>query len=341
LRLERFNASPRFATGDNTMQRRTLTTGLALSLLAPLLAQAQGAYPNKPVRLIVPAAPGGGADFLARIVGTRLQEQTGQSFVIDNRAGASGTIAADLTAKSAPDGYTMLLGQSTSIAIAPHLYPKLPYDTLRDLKPVTLVAEVPNMLVVHPSVQANSVREFIALAKAKPGSLNYGSAGNGAPSHLAGAMFNGAAGVDLVHVPYKGAGPALNDLVSGQIQVMFAPMVAAMPQVKSGKLRALAVTSAKRSPAVPDVPTLAESGLPGFAIVSWFGFFVPAATPQAVVDKLHQETVKALKHPDTVERFAKEGAEPEGNTPAEFAAYVQQESARYAKVVKDNNIKAD
>jgi tripartite-type tricarboxylate transporter receptor subunit TctC len=326
----------------NARIARTFGGALALALMLPLAATAQtAAYPSKPVRLIVPAAPGGGADFLARIVGTRLQEQTGQSFVIDNRAGASGTIAADLTAKSPADGYTLLLGQSTSIAIAPHLYQKLPYDTMRDLKPVTLVAEVPNMLVVHPSVPASSVREFIALAKAKPGTLNFGSAGNGAPSHLAGEMFKGAAGVDLVHVPYKGAGPATNDLVAGQIQVMFAPMVAVLPQVKAGKLRALAVTSAKRSPAVPDVPTLAESGLNGFAIVSWFGFFVPAATPQPIVDKLFQETVKALKNPDTIERFAKEGAEPEGLTPAQFATYVQQESARYAKVLKDNNIKAD
>jgi tripartite-type tricarboxylate transporter receptor subunit TctC len=326
----------------NARIARTLGGALALALMLPLAATAQtAAYPSKAVRLIVPAAPGGGADFLARIVGARLQEQTGQSFVIDNRAGASGTIAADMTAKAPADGYTMLLGQSTSIAIAPHIYQKLPYDTMRDLKPVTLVAEVPNMLVVHPSVPANSVREFIALAKAKPGTLNFGSSGNGAPSHLAGEMFKTAAGVDMVHVPYKGAGPAANALIAGQIQVMFAPMVAVLPQVKAGKLRALAVTSAKRSAAVPDLPTLAESGLADFAIVSWFGFFVPSATPPAVIDKLYQETIKALKNPDTIERFAKEGAEPEGLTPAQFATYVQQESARYAKVLKDNNIKAD
>ncbi len=307
----------------------------------PAPAQAQGVYPNKPVRLIVPAAPGGGADFLARIIGNRLTEQTGQSFVIDNRAGASGTMAADLTAKAAADGYTVLLGQSTSIAIAPHLYAKLPYDTLRDLRPVTLVAEVPNILVVHPSVPAQTVKELIALAKAKPGTLNFGSAGNGAPSHLAGEMFKSAAGVSMVHVPYKGAGPATNDLLAGQIQVMFAPMVAVLPQVKAGKLRALAVTSAKRSPAVPELPTLLEAGLQDFAIVSWFGLFVPVATPQPIVDKLYQETLKALRNPETVERFAKEGAEPEGLSPAQFLAYVQHESARYAKVVRDNQIKAD
>ncbi len=322
---------------------RLMGVAAALVLLqAPVAAQApSAAYPNKPVRLIVPAAPGGGADFLARIISTKLTEQTGQSFVVDNRAGASGTIAADLTAKAPADGYTLLLGQSTSIAIAPHLYGKLPYDTMRDLRAVTLVAEVPNILVVHPSVPAQSVKELIALAKAKAGTLNFGSAGNGAPSHLAGEMFKSAAGVNLVHVPYKGAGPAVNDLLAGQIQIMFAPMVAVLPQVKAGKLRALAVTSAKRSAAVPELPTLAESGLADFAIVSWFGFFVPMATPQAVVDKLHQETLKALKNPETIERFSKEGAEPDGMAPTPFGSYVQQESARYAKVVKDNNIRAD
>jgi len=321
---------------------RAWACALVLPLLLPLSASAQtGAYPNKPVRLIVPAAPGGGADFLARIVSTKLQEQTGQSFVVDNRAGASGTIAADLTAKAPADGYTLLLGQSTSMAIAPHLYAKLPYDTLRDLRAVTLVAEVPNILVVHPSVPAKTVKELIALAKAKPGTLNFGSAGNGAPSHLAGEMFKGAAGVDMVHVPYKGAGPSVNALLAGQIQVMFAPMVAVLPQVKAGRLTALAVTSARRSPAIPELPTLIESGLDGLAIVSWFGFFVPAATPQPVVDKLYQETVKALKAADTIERFAKEGAEPSGMAPAEFTTYVAQESARYAKVLKDNGIKLD
>ncbi len=315
---------------------------LPLALLLPLGALAQtAAYPTKSVRLVVPAAPGGGADFLARIVSTKLQEQTGQSFVVDNRAGASGTIAADLTAKAPADGYTVLLGQSTSMAIAPHMYAKLPYDTLRDLTAVTLVAEVPNMLVVHPSVPANTVRELIALAKARPELLNFGSAGNGAPSHLAGEMFKTAAGVKLTHVPYKGAGPAVNDLVAGQIQVMFAPMVAVLPQVKAGRLKALAVTSAKRSMAVKDLPTLAESGLPGFEISSWFGLFVPAATPAAVVERLHAETVKALKSPDVIERFGREGAEPVGNTSAEFTAYVGAEFTKFGKVVKDNNIKAD
>ncbi|MDQ2780045.1 MAG: tripartite tricarboxylate transporter substrate binding protein [Pseudomonadota bacterium] len=320
----------------------TLGASLGLGLLSPTTASAQSAaYPNKPVRLIVPAAPGGGADFLARILGAHLQEQTGQGFVIDNRGGASGTIAADATAKAPADGYTVLMGQSTSIVIAPHLYTQLGYDTLRDLRPVTLVAEVPNMLVVHPSVPANSVKELIALAQAKPDYLNFGSAGNGAPSHLAGEMFKSAAGVNMVHVPYKGAGPAVKDLLGGQIQVMFAPIVAVLPLVKSGALRALAVTSPKRSAAAPEVPTMIESGLPSLSIVSWFGLFVPTATPQAVVDKLYREAAKALQNSDTIKSFAKEGAEPVGNTPAEFDTYVRQEYARYGKLLKDNNIKAN
>ena len=298
-------------------------------------------YPSKPVRLIVPAAPGGGADFLARIVGVKLGEAMGHSVVIDNRAGASGTIAADATAKSAGDGYTVLMGQSTSIVIAPQLYQKLSYDTLRDLRPVTLVAEVPNVMVVHPSVPANSVKELIALAKARPDSLNYGSSGNGAPSHLAGEMFKSATGTRLVHVPYKGAGPAVNALIAGEIQVMFAPIVAVLPQVKAGRLRALGLTSAARSAAVPDLPTLAESGLTGYEISSWFGLFVPSSTPAAVVDKLYRETARVLKLPDVIERFAKEGAEPVGSAPADFNNYVRQEFVKYAKVIKDNGIKAD
>jgi tripartite-type tricarboxylate transporter receptor subunit TctC len=298
-------------------------------------------FPSRSIRLIVPAAPGGGADFLARIVGLKLSEAMSQPVVIDNRAGASGTIAADLTAKSAGDGYTVLMGQSTSIVIAPLIYQKLNYDTLRDLKAVTLVAEVPNVLVVHPSVPANSVKELIALAKAKPGMLNFGSSGNGAPTHLAGEMFKAATGTSFVHVPYKGAGPAANALIAGEVQVMFAPIVAVLPHVKSGRLRALAVTSAARSAAAPELPTLAESGLTGYDISSWFGLFVPSSTPDAVVEKLYRETARLLKTQDVIDRFSKEGAEPVGSTPANFNNYVRQEYVKYAKVIRDNGIKAD
>ncbi len=321
------------------------TTFLRWSLAAASLCLAGAAlandFPSKPIRLLVPAAPGGGADFLARIVSVKLSEALGQSVVVDNRAGASGTIAADATAKAAGDGHTLLLGQSTSIVIAPQLYPRLPYDTLRDLKPVTLVAEVPNILVVNNSVPAANLKELIALAKAKPDTLNFGSAGNGAPSHLAGEMFKTATGTRLTHVPYKGAGPAVNALLSGEIQIMFAPMVAVLPQVKSGRLRALGVTSARRSASIPELPTLAESGLSGYEISSWFGFFVPASTPTAVVDRIHRETARVLKMPDVVERLGKEGAEPVGSSPAEFSTYVRNEFGKYSKVIKDNGIKAD
>ena len=285
---------------------------IRLQLAAAMLCLAGAAfaneYPAKSIRLIVPAAPGGGADFLARIVGVKLGE---------------------------------LVGQSTSIVIAPQLYPKLPYDTLKDLKAVTLVAEVPNVMVVHPSVPASTVKELIALAKAKPDMLNFGSSGNGAPSHLAGEMFKSATGTRLVHVPYKGAGPAVNALLAGEIQVMFAPIVAVLPQVKAGRLRALGVTSAKRSAAAPDLPTLAEAGLTGYEISSWFGLFVPASTPNAVVDKLYKDTLRVLKSPDVLERFAKEGAESVGNSPADFNNYVRAEFVKYNKVIKDNGIKAD
>ncbi len=316
-----------------------------LALIATVLPFAGMAmsqdFPNKSIRLIVPAAPGGGADFLARIVGIKLSEAMSQPVVIDNRAGASGTIAADMTAKAVGDGYTLLMGQSTSIVIAPQVYQKLNYDTLRDLKPVTLVAEVPNVLVIHPSVPANSVKELIALAKAKPGMLNFGSSGNGAPTHLAGEMFKTATGTNLIHVPYKGAGPAANALISGEIQVMFAPIVSVLPHVKSGRLRALAVTSVARSAAAPELPTLAESGLIGYDISSWFGLFVPSSTPDAVVEKLYRETARLLKSQDVIDRFSKEGAEPVGSTPAQFNNYVRQEYVKYTKVIKDNGIKAD
>lgn len=298
-------------------------------------------YPDRSIRLIVPAAPGGGADFVARIVGAKLTESMGQPVVIDNRAGASGTIAAESTAKAAADGHTLFMGQSTSVVIAPQLYAKLGYDTLRDLTPVTLVARVPNVLVVHPGLAASSVAELIALAKVRPGFLNFGSAGNGAPSHLAGEMFKTAAGVTMVHVPYKGAGLAVNALLAGEIQVMFAPSVAVLPQVKAGRLRALAVTSAVRSPAMPDLPTLSESGLPGYDISSWFGLFAPAQTPGPVIDKLFRETARALQSPDVRERLSREGAEPVASSPAEFGAYVRSEFAKYAKLVKDTGIKPD
>jgi tripartite-type tricarboxylate transporter receptor subunit TctC len=317
------------------MKFRLACCALATAL-APTIATAD--YPEKPVRMIVPAAPGGGADFVARAIASSLGVNLGQPVIIENRAGASGTIGAELTAKAAPDGYTLLMAQSTSVTIAPHIYKKLNYDTLTDFAPVTLAALAPNILVVHPSVPANSVKELIALARAKPGALNFGSSGSGAPSHLAGEIFNSMAGVDMVHVPYKGAGLAVTALLGGTIQVMFAPMVAVMTQVKANRLRALGVTSTKPSQTAPDLPTIADSGLTGYEISSWFGIFAPARTPQAIVERLFQETAKVLKQAEIKERFAQEGAEPVGNTPKEFNAYVRAEYVKYAKVVKDTGV---
>jgi len=298
-------------------------------------------YPDKPIKILVPAAPGGGADFIARTMSNRLTEAFGQSIVIENRAGASGTIAAELMTKSAPNGYTILLAQSTLTVIAPHLYKKLNYDTLKDMVPVTMVAQMPFMMVVHPSIPANNVKELIAYAKAKPGELNFSSSGNGAGSHLAGEMFNGATGLKLTHVPYKGAGPAINAAVAGEVQIAFAPIVAVLPLVKSNRLKAIAVTTMNRSLASPETPTLSESGLAGFDINTWFGLFVPANTPQEIVDRIYREAVKVIKHPEVAERFIREGADPVGNTSAEFGKIVRSEYIKFAKIVKDSGAKID
>ena len=324
------------------LRRNSIRVLGAIALMAGFgLAHGQaGDYPNKPIRMIVPASPGGAADFFARLIGPKLGEALGQSVVIENKSGASGTIAADMTAKSAGDGYTVLIGQSTSMVVAPHMYERLNYDTQKDLTPVTLVAEIPNVLVVHPSLPANNVQELIALAKAKPGTLNYSSSGKGAPTHLAGEMFEIATGAKITHVPYRGAGPATNALLAGEVQLMFGPAVAVMPQVRSGRVRALAVTSAARSAAAPELPTLAESGLKDFEITSWFGLFVPASTPKAIVDKLQRETAKLLKLPDVQERFAKEGAVAGGNTSAAFTSFTRAEYEKFGKLIKAKGITA-
>jgi tripartite-type tricarboxylate transporter receptor subunit TctC len=321
------------------MKIRCLLIAAALACGAFTASRASD-YPDKPIRLIVPSAPAGAADFFSRILTVPLGQSLGQSVVIDNKAGASGTIGADMVAKSPPDGYTLLMAQSTSVAIAPHLYKKVAYDTLKDFIPVTLVALVPNILVVNPSLPVNNVKELIAYAKAKPGTLNFGSAGSGAPSHLAGEMFKGAAGIEMVHIAYKGAGPAVNALLANEVQVMFAPIVAVLPQVKAGRLKAIALTSAEPSAAMPGLPTIGQS-LPGYEISSWFGLFAPARTPPAVIDKLHKETARIVKTADIKERFSREGAEAVGNTPAEFAAFVRSEYNRFEKVVKDSGATAE
>jgi tripartite-type tricarboxylate transporter receptor subunit TctC len=298
-------------------------------------------YPNKPIKIMVPATAGGGADFIARTLSVQLGEYLGESIVIENKSGASGTIAAEYVSKSPPNGYLVLMAQSTSMVIAPHLYKSLNYDTIKDLQAVTQVAQMPFILAVNAKLPVNNIKEFITYAKANPGKLNFSTSGNGAGSHLAGEMFNSATGAKMVHVPYKGAGPALNAVVAGEVEVAFIPIVAALPLVKDGRLKALAVTTAARSMAAKDLPTLAEAGIPGYDINTWFGMFVPANTPAPIVDLLYKETSRALKQPEIRERFLKEGADPIGSTPAEFSALVKAEFVKFAKVVKDSGAKLE
>lgn len=290
-------------------------------------------YPTRPIRMIVPFSPGGSNDIMGRLIGQKLQESMGQQVLVDNRPGASGIVGTQLAANAQPDGYTMLM-MSLTLTVNPSLYRKLPYDTEKDLVPVTLVASAPLMLVVNPSLPVKSVKDFIAYAKANPGKLNFGSGGRGTTPHLAGEMLKTMAGVQMTHVPYKGGGPALSDLVGGQIQLMLENIPSTLPFVKSGKLHALAVTGKKRSALVPDLPTLDEAGLEGYEIVGWNGLFFPAGTSDAMVQKIHAETVKALAQPDVKERLATLGAEGVGSSPAQFAAFVRAEIAKWARLVK-------
>jgi tripartite-type tricarboxylate transporter receptor subunit TctC len=320
---------------------------IALALAAASLtaapthaASTAAAYPARPIRLIVPFAPGGSNDIMARLAGQKLSESLGTQIVVDNRAGGSGIIGTDIAAKAAPDGYTLLM-MSLTFAVNPSLYSKLPYDTEKDLAPVTLVASAPLMLVVHPSIPAKSVQELIAYAKANPGKLNFGSGGPGTTPHLAGEMLKMTAGMRMTHVPYKGGGPALNDLIGGQIQLMLENIPSTLPHAKSGRLRSLAVSGLKRSPLVPDLPTLDEAGLKGYEIVGWNGLFVPSGTPRQIVTRLHGDIAKALAQPDVKERLATMGAEPVGNSPEEFRAFVKAEIVKWAKVVKAAGLKVE
>lgn len=298
-------------------------------------------WPAKPVRLIVPYPPGGSADILARAIGQKLSEGIGQQVIIDNRPGAGTAIGAEATAKAAPDGYTILLGTVSSHAINPALTPGLKYDPIKDFAPVSLVASIPFALIVHPSLSANSLNELIALAKARPGALNFSSAGTGTSNHLAGELFKSMTGTFMVHIPYKGSAPALNDLIAGQVQLMFDLVLTSAPHVKSGAVRALAVTGRERSAALPGVPTVAESGVPGYEVSAWFGFFAPAGTPPSVVNALNAETIKTMRLPDLRERLASQGADAVTNTPEQFTAYVREELGKWTRVVKASGMKAD
>ncbi len=322
-------------------RRAALSLVAAFATLTPQAGTAADAYPAKPIRFVVAFPPGGGTDIIARSIAQKLSDRLAQQVVVDNRPGAGGNIGTDIVAKAAPDGYTMLMGSAGPLAINASLFASMPFDPVRDLAPVTLAASTPNVLVVHPSLKAATVKELIALARAHPGGINFASSGHGTPAHLAGELFNSMAGVKLVHVPYKGAAPALADLLGGQVQLMFSTMPPALPHVKDGKLRALAVTSAKRSPAAPDLPTVDEIALPGFEANTWHGAMVPARTPAAIVARLNREIVAILHLPDVVERFSSQGAEALGSTPEEFAAYIRSETLKWAKVVRDSGAKAE
>ena len=294
---------------------------------------AQG-YPVRTVREVVPFAAGGGADFVARVLATKLTELLGQAVVVDNKPGANGAIANELVAKSAPDGYTLLLGAAGALTISPVVFASLPFDTLRDFAPISLAASSPFCVTLHPSVPANSVRELIALAKAKPGKLTFGSAGTGGAPHLAGELFMSMAGVQLVHVPYKGLAPAITDLLGGQIDISFADVGLVIGQVNANKLRAIAVTGIKRSSLLPSVATVAESGLPGYEAGTWYGVLAPRGTPAETVQKLNTDILKVLGMADVRERFKTQGADPAGTTPEEFQVMLRTELAKWAKLVK-------
>jgi tripartite-type tricarboxylate transporter receptor subunit TctC len=298
-------------------------------------------YPTKAVRLIVGFPAGGTSDIMARLTGQKLSEAWGQTFIIDNRPGAGGNIGTELVAKAAPDGYTLLVSPGSTLTSNPAVYSKVPFDTVRDFAPVTMIAGVPNALVVHPSVPANNVKELIALAKSRPGQLAYASTGAGQSTHLSAELLKVTAGINMIHVPYKGSAPALTDMVAGQVSVMFDNMPSVLPFIKSRRLKPLAVSSAARSRALPEVPTVAESALPGFDVTVWFAVLAPAATSRDIVNRLNAEIVKAIKTPDMRERFAQQGADPIGNTPEESAAVIKRDLAKWAKVVKDANIKLD
>jgi tripartite-type tricarboxylate transporter receptor subunit TctC len=304
---------------------------LTASLSAP--AVGQGGYPVKPVRLVVGQAPGGATDVVARLISARLGEHLGQSVVVENRTGAAGSIGASFVAKSAPDGYNLLV-VSSSYAINPSLYPDLPFDPVKDLAPVSLIAEAPFLLVVHPSLPVKSVKELVAFGKARPGTLNFGSGGNGSSGHLAGELFRMLSGVNMVHVPYKGAGPALVDVIAGQIHLTFGSVLSSLGHVKSGRLRALGVTGAKRSSGAPELPTIAEAGVKGYQTTTWYGMLAPAGTPTAVTNRLSGDVKKAVEAPDVRNRILADGAEPAGSSPTQFQEHLASEMKRAAEIVK-------
>jgi tripartite-type tricarboxylate transporter receptor subunit TctC len=321
------------------MSRLVLLLSLVVAAVGPALAQ--GTYPDHAMRIIVPFPPGGPADALARLAGDELAKAFGQPVVVENKPGAGGNIGMEQGGKAAPDGYTLTLAPVGNLTVSPYIYSKLPYDPVKDFAPVTVLAAVPNVLVVHPSVGVKSLRELIALAKAKPGTLNYASPGNGSGPHLAGELLKRMAGIDLVHVPYNGVAPAMGAVLGGTVQLFFAQSSSALPQVKSGKVVALGVASLKRIDAAPDLPTIAESGLPGFDVTSWYALVAPAATDPARIARVQSTIAAAFARPDVREKIAALGAEPVADTPAEFAALLKTESERWRTLAREANIHAD
>ena len=318
------------------MRRRALCVA---ALLAAACAGAQD-YPARPVRMVVPYAPGGPVDIVARITANKLSETLGQQFVVDNRAGAGGNIALEVVARSTPDGYTLLVGANGTNAINPSLYKNMPVDPGRDLAPISMVASSAMILVVHPSLPASNVKELIALARAKPGAVTYASSGSGSTAHLSGELFKSMARIDLLHVPYKGAAPALTDLVGGQVQSMITGVSSTLPYVKAGRLKALGVSSEKRQPLLPDVPSIAEQ-LPGYEVNTWYGVFAPAGAPRPLVDKLNRTLVQIFGTPDAQARLAAVGADAHTNAPDQFAQAIARERAKWAKIVKESGARAD
>ena len=315
-----------------------LSLGLVIGLVPSVLAQG---YPNKSIRIIVPFPPGGGNDVIGRIIAQKLTERLGQQVVVDNRAGANGIVGLQALMQATPDGYTIAVAAAGPMAVNPSLYEKLPYDSLKDFSYITNMVIFPLILVTHPSVPAKTTQDLINLAKAKPKQLFYGTPGSGNSAHLAGELLNSMANVQTVHVPYKGQGPAMADLVAGQVQMMFASIPSVLPQVKSGQVNAIAMGSAKRVPSLPEIPTLSESGVPGFEAYSWAGMLAPAKTPKEIIARLNKEIVDILKQKDVADKLNQQGALPVGDSPEQFAAYVKAEIDKWGAVIKSANIKAD
>ena len=320
---------------------RSLALGLIVSALAWLPNAGAQPYPTKPIRLVITYPPGGNTDLVGRALALKLGEFMGQQVVVDNRGGAGGVLGSMITAQSAPDGYTIMLGTSAGMVINPLLSRKLTYDPVKDFAPVSMVVIVPQLLVINPQLPVKNVRELIAFAKAKPGYLNAGSSGVGTPNHFGTELLKWLAGVDIVHVPYKGGAPALTDLLGGQIQMAFSSVPAVLPHIKAGRLVALGVGSAKRSPALPNIPTIAEAGVPGYEYTTWYGIFAPAKTPRTLIARLNTEIVKAMETPDIKDRFTALGGDPDPGTPEELRAYMANESAKWAKIIKAANIRIE